>query len=319
METHADTLHTGSTTPSPVRGFPHTQSMSSSSEGLHLFPTFRATSEPPPDMEEHELPPAPHHDENSSSSSSKLSILTPVQEYSWEWGAFPQPSPMKASFGKGGRIEGSLGRSWGKGKGRGKAKASMEFSGMSPALYEEDTLEEEEHGRSRSVPPELEGSPNRNRRVRELPEEHGEPEGYEEPSHGDQDGDEEEDTDEEGEFTGFGKGGRLTTTSADPTTFVLSIEGRKVTFELSLVFHGEDGTPVAHGTESEPEDGRDVMEARGRKNRHGGVGGPKIFDGRDEVEAARLFDQGRVDFYKFLNDDDLVNDPRLVIRWAGDQ
>jgi phosphatidate phosphatase LPIN len=28
-----------------------------------------------------------------------------MQEYSWEWGAFPTPSPVKAVFGKGGRFE----------------------------------------------------------------------------------------------------------------------------------------------------------------------------------------------------------------------
>lgn len=216
---------------------------------------------------------------------------------------------MKTSFGKGGRIEGSLGTSWRKGKG--KAKASMDFAGMSPALYEEENMEkEEEHGRSRSVPPELDGSPKRDRRGRELPDE------YEEPSHGDMDGDEGENTDEEEGFADFGKGGKLRTTSADPTTFVLSIEGKKVTFELSLASHIDSST---QGTESGPEDGDHPIHARGRKNRHGGVGGPDVFAGRDEVEAARLFDLGRVDFYRFLNDDELVNDPRLVIRWAGDQ
>ncbi|KAF9464839.1 Lipin/Ned1/Smp2-domain-containing protein [Collybia nuda] len=300
---------TRSTTPSPVRNVSHTQSMDSSSEGLHIFPSFRATSEPPPDMEEHELQSPSRHNKQPSSSS-KLNILTPVQEYSWEWGAFPQPSPMKTSFGKGGRIDGSLGRSWGKGKG----KSSIEFSGVPPALYEDENTEmEEEHGRSRSVPPELDGSPSRDRKGRDLPEE------YEEPNLGDLGGDEEEISDEESEFADFGKGGKLTTTSADPTTFVLSIEGKEATFELSLVSTGEGDTSITQTTESDPEDGEHSAQVRGRKNRYGGVGAPKIVDGLYESGMAGLFDVGRVDFHRFLNDDDLVNDPRLVIRWAGDQ
>src|ERR1700722_4550716 len=32
----------------------------------------------------------------------------PVQEYSWEWGAFPQPSPMDTAFGKSRRSEGFI-------------------------------------------------------------------------------------------------------------------------------------------------------------------------------------------------------------------
>lgn len=33
-----------------------------------------------------------------------------IQEYSWEWGAFPTPSPVRTAFGKGGRVEGWKGK-----------------------------------------------------------------------------------------------------------------------------------------------------------------------------------------------------------------
>lgn len=323
------TLSAGSRTPSPVQGLDlsHSQyqpaeELSESGISTHAFPSFRATSEPPPDFGGHaHRIMTSSQDQSSSSSSSKLATLSPVQEYSWEWGAFPQPSPMKASFGKGGRIEGSLGRSWGSGKrkGKGKGKASMDLSSLTTIEFDEENREaEHEHGRSRSVPPELEGSPTRDRRGRELYEDH---EGYNESEDIDADGAREVDAggeDREVDPLGFGKGGTLSTSKADSSRFILQIEGKKVAFELSVVSNVDISVKV-DGAASESEDAGDHNEPRGRKNRHGGLGGTKVFDGRDEVEAARIFSQGKIDFQDFLDDEDLVHDPGLVIRWADEQ
>lgn len=86
----------------------------------HSAPRLRATSEPPPDLDDHTRP-LPEsefiyeHRDTSSSSKAKTKFgmkLPPlsasssdVQQYSWEWGAFPTPSPMKTTFAKGGRLD----------------------------------------------------------------------------------------------------------------------------------------------------------------------------------------------------------------------
>lgn len=165
------------------------------------------------------------------------------------------------------------------------------------------------HTRSHSVPPELEGSPATKRR--ELSASRSR---YE---YNPEDGEEEfrsgglEDSEGYGGETGaFGAGGRLSSSRSDPTRFIVSIEGKKIEFELSLVSAG-DNEGEREGDE----------ENRGRSNRDGATGGfgVKVFDGRDEVEAARLFDAGKIDYARVLEDEQSVSDPRLVIRWAGDQ
>ncbi|KAF5387989.1 hypothetical protein D9615_000643 [Tricholomella constricta] len=288
-----------SATPSPVRemNLKHTDSDDAPTSSV-AFPSVRATSEPPPDADDDSHPML---SPQLQASSSKLT-LTSVQEYSWEWGAFPQPSPMKSSFGKGGRVEGSLGRSWNKGKG----KADMSAPNIAGLAEDQEDIEHE-HGRSRSVPPELEGSPTRERRIKELLEDYNEPE---------DEGSEEE---EDGEMAVFGQGGKLKPSKKDSSRFILKIEGRKVAFELSVVPTVGEGEDQLEGPMSEPEEGGESEEPRGRRNRYGRLGGSKVFNGRDEVEAARLFSQGKIDFWRFLEDDDVVNDPGLVIRWAGDQ
>ncbi|KAJ7098808.1 nuclear elongation and deformation protein 1 [Mycena belliarum] len=230
-------------------------------------------------------------------------------EYSWEWGAFPQPSPMKASFGMGGRAEGGLGSgkdasaTWGR-TSRGKAARMGELDmGMDPreAVPEEDEDAEIAAGgsgaRSRSVPPALDGSPSRSRRrVRAL---------Y----------DEDDDEVEAGErsvadeIVGYGAGGRLSASQSDPTKFTVAIEGKKVGFELGIV--SLSGTA--------PDGENPETDARGRRDRDGTTGGTRVFDRRDEVEASRLFEMGLVDLNRFLEDETVVNDAQLVIRWAGDQ
>jgi phosphatidate phosphatase LPIN len=116
----------------------------------------------------------------------------------------------------------------------------------------------------------------------------------------------------------FAKGGRLKPSPLDPTLFLLSIDGREMTFELSLIPHTE-GAAKVDGSISDPEESGESVKVRGRRNRYGGPGGTQKFGKLGDVEAARLFSLGKIDFYRFLDDDDLVDDPRLVVRWAGDR
>ncbi|KAJ6466693.1 LNS2-domain-containing protein [Mycena vitilis] len=231
-------------------------------------------------------------------------------EYSWEWGAFPQPSPMKASFGMGGRADGGLGSgkdvaaTWGR-TSRAKAKRMELDMGVDlrDMPEEEEDVEPAAGGsgsgvRSRSVPPALDGSPSRARRRRPVLDRY------------------EDDEIEGGQLTvspsgapevfGFGAGGRLSVSQSDPTKFTVAIEGKKVGFELSLV------------SDAASEDQEDESEVRGRRDRNGSSGGTRVFDRRDEVEAARLFGKDQIDLHRFLEDETVVNNPRLVIRWAGD-
>ncbi|KAH0587899.1 hypothetical protein H2248_006651 [Termitomyces sp. 'cryptogamus'] len=289
----------------PLRGKPSSPTPSSV-HGLELnnlglpnpipssitFPMLRAASEPPPDIEE-------HHDAISSSknqaSSSKMNVpLSPVQEYSWEWGAFPQPSPVNAFAG---RMDGALGRSRAKGKG----KANNLHKPGIPGSDDEDEEDgagvdhQYDHGRSKSVPPELEGSPQR--RLKELVE------GY------DASNDPEDDDVDE---ASFGKGGILRPSKRDPSRFALQIEGRRIIFELSIVCASEG---QSEGALSDPEEDT----GSGWRSRHGRANSFVIFDGRDEVEAARLFALGKVDYKTFLDSDKIIKNPWLVIRWAGNQ
>ena len=80
----------------------------------------------------------------------------------------------------------------------------------------------------------------------------------------------------------------------DPTRFRVFIEGRTAEFELSLV--------PAYGTLD-----------KGKARAH-----PGSLGGRDEVEDAFLFDAGKVDFTKFLQDDSIISADNLVMRWASD-
>jgi phosphatidate phosphatase LPIN len=88
----------------------------------------------------------------------------------------------------------------------------------------------------------------------------------------------------------FGAGGRLTSSRQNPTRFGVYIEGKNMAFELSIV---------------------DPNESTG--------GNRAVFDGHDEVEAARLFEEGKVDYRTFLDDDSVVHDKWLILRWSGGQ
>ncbi|KAJ3511574.1 hypothetical protein NLJ89_g4023 [Agrocybe chaxingu] len=280
--------------------------------------SFRATSEPPPDIEV----------DGNSGPSLTISVQEhqiTVQEYSWEWGAFPQPSPMKASFGKGGRPEppnpawltSSTSR-----KSLPGSKRKSRLTGMilphpvSNSAELEGWKEDRPQGhgvplagRSRSVPPNFEDSlTGKGRRSSRVYKEYEDVEDEDEniqrgrPWTGatpEVEGSEQRD--QLPEAWSFGAGGTLTASKEDSSMLVLSIEGKKVVFQLSLF-------------EDQQED-RFAQGERGRACEQKAIGKLK----RGEVETARLFDRYKVDLNRFLDDDTVVQDPRLVIRWAGDQ
>lgn len=107
---------------------------------------LRATSEPLLDLDKQQ--------------EQESALGLPVQEYSWEWGGFPQPSPMKLSFGVG-RFDSV----------KGKGKVRMDPLDSTNDLHPDSKDEEpfDASFRSRSVPPELDGSPTLARN--ELPDE----------------------------------------------------------------------------------------------------------------------------------------------------
>jgi phosphatidate phosphatase LPIN len=296
---HLNDFHIGSATPSPAHDMSQSQPQEPTHmEDLHVPPIHRAISEPPPDAEEHD-----GSSLENKASSSKLSLLVPTQEYSWEWGAFPQPSPMNSTFGRS--------------RGRGRGKANMDASGMSPAgIIEESQEREHEHGRSHSVPPGVDGSPTKKRKHRELPEDHLE---YDEPE-------QLSDLDEvlrgaghvDAGLPSFGKGGRLKPSPTDPARFLLSIDGREIGFELSLMPYVEGMTNV-EGSISDPEETGETEKVRGRRNRYGRPGGTQISGKLGDMEAARLFSLGKIDVHRLLDDDSIIDDPRLVVRWIDDQ
>ncbi|KAJ8698808.1 lipin Ned1 [Pleurotus ostreatus] len=224
---------------------PHSQSqfIASSSKAI---PFPRATSEPPPDFEEDVTPPPV----STSSKPNQLSISPPLQAYSWEWGAFPQPSPMKTTFSKSGRLEAHS---------KGKRKATTADSMLT--VEDRPNRESGDHHRSRSVPPVIDGVPT---------------------LRGDEDSSDDEDLRDHQAAAGYGAGGRLAPSKSDPKRFAVVVEGRKMRFDLSIV--SDAG----------------------------------VFRTPDELEAARTFEEGRIEYSRFLEDGQLVDDPKLVIRWAGD-
>jgi phosphatidate phosphatase LPIN len=246
------------------------------------FPPLRATSEPPLELDDHQS-----NLDGRITHSLKTSL--PIQEYSWEWGAFPQPSPVQTNFGKGRRFEGATGTRRDTGIGNGHLKVPTLSS------HGRATEEDSKSHRSHSVPPELEGSPRMQRR--ELPVFEG---GYNHEGHRES---------RESRSDGFGSGGRLAPSKTEPTQFTVYIEKQKLGFELSRVSFGVDGPPKEE----------DEEDKRGRRNRGGSTNQTKALYGLDEVEAARIFDEGKVTYDCFLDDSSIVADERLVIRWSGDQ
>ncbi|KAJ3904324.1 nuclear elongation and deformation protein 1 [Lentinula edodes] len=346
-------VHQDDTLPGGEHGY-RTAHSNSQSKSLTLpFPS-RAITEPPPDL------PFPSPSSSAPNSASpvsltlkrfpgpgKLNVLSPVQEYSWEWGAFPTPSPMKSTFGKGGRFESGLGtigpeeehdsftssephngnftssrgRTIGSGIRDGKGKSMLfGLSSVNPG-DEVDNV----HGRSMSVPPGFDESPTRERQRESLFAKYNDADAAAEFTVG-----QEDKLDAAG---GFGSSGKLSVSKSDPTVFKLSIEGKKVEFELSLVEYlenernGHDSSDVEGESDDheEPSRGRQSRNLRPfsdnmRNRNHFRVFSPDgIWPGIDEFETARLFEKGKISFEDFIQNDQLVRDPRLVLKWTRQQ
>ncbi|KAH7907501.1 LNS2-domain-containing protein [Hygrophoropsis aurantiaca] len=198
------------------------------------FSSRRAISESPEDLSDPKLHDAPNGDASRQ------------QEYSWEWGAFPQPSPLTPHFSNSGSA-------------KGKSRAPMRADSLNQEHEDDLTLL-----RSHSVPPELEGSPHTIRTALPPVDDHHQVDAVE-------------------ESDGFGSGGMLSARPDDPTKFQVWIEGKVVDFELSLVSSTE------------------------------------VFKGPDELEAARIFEKGKIDYRRLVSDESVVRDAGLVIKWAGGQ
>lgn len=84
---------------------------------------------------------------------------------------------------------------------------------------------------------------------------------------------------------GYGTGGRLRPDRNEPYRFILLIERKTTFFELALV----------------PKD-----ESR-RKF------------GRNEVDDAHIFNERRIEYKAFLDDESIFQKGDLIIRWAGDR
>jgi phosphatidate phosphatase LPIN len=162
--------------------------------------------------------------------------------------------------------------------------------GTVPAVDEHAPSEfnaEEFLARSRSVPPELEGSPHTIRSSLPPQDEVHTPEDEQERELG-----HDHPPPPLPEY-GFGSGGVLTTHPSDSRTFLVHIEGQALSFALSLVPASKRG----------------------------------IFHGSDEVEVVRLFEAGRIDYMQLVSEElvigevrtRVVEDDGLVIRWAGGQ
>ncbi|KAF6762059.1 nuclear elongation and deformation protein 1 [Ephemerocybe angulata] len=249
----------------PITPTANEQESSSAHDNSSIhFPLFRNTSEPPPDADSDFAPTLNHlHDAGHSTSElvshSHQQTAPPTrlqvrqqhqQEYMWEWGNFPQPSPMKTTFSKSGRIESPVFHASGsnsvdrwKSKTRTVKVRNGRLGGMRlPVLQDGDeegedaavSEEEDNRGRSRldknsgrsySVPPQSQADSShksKKRRDRKRWKEY-------------EDFDEEEEDEMSRESRLFkDEGGSLSASKGDPTKFILSIEGQKVGFQLSL-------------------------------------------------------------------------------------
>ncbi|PPQ74365.1 hypothetical protein CVT24_000659 [Panaeolus cyanescens] len=267
---------------------------------------FRATSEPPPDTEEDSVITLPQHPQLNLS----------IQEYSWEWGSFPQPSPMRPSFSKSGRLEPPKALWTGLTSTSEAAEQdslddtrlsrSSERKGLystlpmasSSARLQEDSNRHELStsapsfgalsARSRSVPPALEASlegPSR-RDSRSWRE-------FEDAEESEQERDwvwaEERRKWELKDL--LSREGILSVERDDLTKMILETGERKTIFQLSLV----------------PDEERTLEHDTAEQQR-------KAF-----FAISRVFDRFLVDFDRFMTDETIIDDPRLTVRWAGDQ
>ena len=87
------------------------------------------------------------------------------------------------------------------------------------------------------------------------------------------------------EESGYGTGGRLRPDRNEPYRFILLIERKSTYFELALLPKGESERKF----------------------------------GRNEVDDAQIFNERRVEYKAFLDDESIFQKSGLVIRWAGDR
>ncbi|KZT24587.1 LNS2-domain-containing protein [Neolentinus lepideus HHB14362 ss-1] len=221
------------------------------------FPTMRATSEPPPEHEASYSSPRKHPllpVQTSNTAGPSELPAQPGEEYSWEWGAFPQKSPMEADFPRP-LFPMVVNEVMAKGKGKEVSPNHNEQLSDSEAM----SAARADMHRSVSVPPDFEGTPVVSQKAAR-------------------------DRNQRQDDAAFGSGARLRVSDGDPYLFELDVfGGEQIFFELSLIDHDGDGW----------------ME--------------------EEVEAARRFDEGKVNFDRFLDDEGIVRDERLVVRWTSDK
>lgn len=84
---------------------------------------------------------------------------------------------------------------------------------------------------------------------------------------------------------GYGTGGRLRPDRNEPYKFILLIERKTAHFELALFPNDE----------------------------------PRRKFGRNEVDDAQIFNERRIEYTAFLDDESVFQKGELVIRWAGDR
>ena len=92
-------------------------------------------------------------------------------------------------------------------------------------------------------------------------------------------------TDAEEEEAGYGTGGRLRPDRNEPYKFILLIERKTAFFELALFPKDE----------------------------------PRRKFGRNDVDDAQIFNERRIEYSTFLEDESIFHKGDLVIRWAGDR
>lgn len=92
-------------------------------------------------------------------------------------------------------------------------------------------------------------------------------------------------TDADEEDAGYGTGGRLRPDRNEPYKFILLIERKTAFFELALFPKDE----------------------------------PRRKFGRNDVDDAQIFNERRIEYTVFLDDEAIFQKGDLVIRWAGDR
>ncbi|KAF8639669.1 hypothetical protein AX17_000933 [Amanita inopinata Kibby_2008] len=214
---------------------------------LHSFPSSRATSEPPPDTlsgvedtspSQKETayrylrkPPLDAQPELSSAVSCSSPSSAPLasyanypyqQEYSWEWGAFPTPSPVKTTFPSA------------KGKERAYDMGSaIDSLDNTHDIGEEDIGEADNEDEAETEEPGAVDSKSWRRRRGRRRSRHEQSNINGAASLG------------ESDTTAFDLSGQIRENDADPTQFVLDLAEGKVLFELSLV----SGNDISHTTD----------------------------------------------------------------------